>query len=205
VVFSFLEQFTYLGIFLVLLTAGLGAPVPEELPILAAGVLAHEGVVRWWLALPVCFVGVLSGDMILYWVGHHWGERVLEWRIVRRVLSREREEWLMAAYRRHGVKIVFTARHIMGVRAAAFLTAGIARVPLWKFLAVDGAAALVGVPFGFGLGFLFTDQLERVMTDVHRVERWLALAALVGLAAWLTVLAWRRGRMGAKPDAGSML
>jgi hypothetical protein len=63
----------------------------------------------------------------------------------------------------------------------------------------------VGVPFGFGLGFLFTDQLERVMTDVHRVERWLALAALVGLAAWLTVLAWRRGRMGAKRDAGSML
>jgi membrane protein DedA with SNARE-associated domain len=204
-VVSFLEQFTYLGIFLVLLAAGLGAPLPEELPVLTAGVLAHEGVVRWWLALPVCFLGVLSGDVVLYWVGHHWGERVLEWRIVRRVLSREREEWLKSAYRRHGVKIVFTARHIMGVRAAAFLTAGIARVPFWKFLAVDSGAGLLGVPLGFGLGFLFTDQLERVLTDVHRVERWLALAALVGLAGWLTVLAWRRGRAEAKRDASSML
>lgn len=202
---GFLEQFTYLGIFLALLIAGLGAPIPEELPVLTAGVLAHEGIVRWWLALPVCFAGVLSGDVVLYWVGHHWGERVLDWRIVRRVLSREREEWLKAGYRRHGVKIVFTARHIMGVRAAAFLTAGIARVRFWKFLAVDAGAALVGVPFGFGLGFLFTDQLERVLSDVHRVERWLALAALVGLVAWLAVLAWRRGRAEARPDAGDML
>lgn len=202
---AFLEQFTYLGIFLVLLAASLGVPIPEELPIIGAGVLAHAGVVRWWLALPVCFVGVLSGDVVLYWAGHHWGERVLEWRIVRRVLSREREEWLKAGYRRHGVKIVFTARHIMGVRAAAFLTAGIARVPFWKFLAVDAAGALLGVPLGFGLGFLFTDQLERVLTDVHRVERWLALAALVGLAAWLAVLAWRRGRAEARRDADDML
>lgn len=59
--------------------------------------------------------------------------------------------------------------------------------------------------FSFLEQFTYLDQLERVMTDVHRVERWLALAALVGLAAWLTVLAWRRGRMGAKRDAGSML
>jgi hypothetical protein len=61
------------------------------------------------------------------------------------------------------------------------------------------------VVFSFLEQFTYLDQLERVMTDVHRVERWLALAALVGLAAWLTVLAWRRGRMGAKRDAGSML
>jgi len=124
---QFLEEFTYLGVFLVLFAAGLGVPMPEELPIMAGGVLAHEGVVRWWLMLPVCVLGVLSGDVALYWIGRHWGERVLSWRVVRFVLSPEREESLKAAYRRHGVKIVFTARHVMGLRAAAFLTAGIAR------------------------------------------------------------------------------
>ena len=46
----------------------------------------------------------------------------------------------------------------------------------------------------FGIAFLFTDQLERVMRDVHRVERWLVLYALAGLAAWLAYLAWRQGR-----------
>jgi membrane protein DedA with SNARE-associated domain len=191
---TFIEEFTHLGIFLILFAAGLGVPIPEEVPVLAAGVLAHEGVIRWWIALPVCVAGVLSGDVALYWIGHHWGERILDWRLFRYVLTREREERLMSAYRRHGVKIVFTARHVMGLRAAAFLTAGIAHVPFWKFLVVDTVAALVGVPVGFGIAFLFTDQLERVIADVHRFERWLVLYALVALAAWLAFLGWRQNR-----------
>jgi membrane protein DedA with SNARE-associated domain len=176
----------------VLFVAGLGVPIPEEVPVIASGALAHESVVRWWIALPVCLLGVLAGDTVLYWVGHHWGERILDWRLVRHVLRRQREAALLDAYRRHGVKIVFLARHVTGVRAAAFLTAGIARIPFWKFLAVDGVAALIGVPITFGLAFLFTDQIREIMAGVHRVERWLLLLVLVGLAAGITFAAWRR-------------
>jgi membrane protein DedA with SNARE-associated domain len=81
----------------------------------------------------------------------------------------------------------------MGLRAAAFLTAGIARVPFWKFLAFDTIAALVSVPFGFFLAFLFADQVEQVLADVHRIERWLALAVLVVVAVWVTIAVRRRG------------
>ena len=190
---QFLEEFTYAGIFIALFLGGIGVPLPEEVPVLTAGVLAHEGVVRWWLALPVCVLGVLSGDIVLYWAGRHWGERLLAWRIVRRVLTKEREETLKESYRRHGVKIVFTARHVMGLRAAAFLTAGIARVPFPRFLAADFAASMLGVPLSFGLAFFFTDQLERIMSDVRRVERWVILVAFVALAVFISVRAWRRG------------
>lgn len=197
---DFIEQFTYVGLFLVLFGAGLGVPIPEEIPILAAGVLAHEGVVRWWIALPLCLVAILGGDSALYWVGRHWGERILERRVVRHILTREREERFKAAYRRHGVKIVFAARHVAGIRAAAFLTAGIARVPFTQFLAVDFAAAMVGVPISFALAFFFADQLERLLADVHRVERWLAIAALVILAGWLAFIAYRRARRVAEAE-----
>src|SRR2546427_2676963 len=190
----FIEHFTYAGLFLTLFAAGLGAPIPEEVPIIVGGVLAHERVVHWWIALPVCILGVLGGDVVLYWIGHHSGERVLGWRLLRRVLTREREEALKARYRQHGVKIVFASRHVMGLRAASFLTAGICRVAFWKFVVVDALAAVVSVPIVFGVAYLFTDQLEHVMHDVHRVERWLALYALAGLAAWLGYLAWRQSR-----------
>ncbi len=40
------EHFTYLGIFSVLLAAALGVPIPEEVPIIAAGVLVHEELAR---------------------------------------------------------------------------------------------------------------------------------------------------------------
>ena len=187
-----IEHLRYAGLFLVLLAAGLGVPIPEEVPIVAAGVLSRTAVLRWWISLPVCLVGVLSADAILYWVGHHWGERVLNWRLVRLVLSPAREAQLTQAFQNHGVKIVFTARHVMGLRTAVFLTAGIVRVGFWKFFAIDAAAALLGVPFSFGLAFVFADQVERVFADVHRIERWLALLAVVGIAVGVTIAVRRR-------------
>ncbi len=190
------EHFTYLGIFAVLFVAALGVPIPEEVPILAAGALASQELVRWWIALPVCLLGVLSGDVVLYWAGHHWGERLLNWRVVRIVLTKERENALKRAYRRHAIKTVVTARHVMGLRAAAFLTAGIARVPFGKFLAVDAVAATIGVPIGFGLAYFFTDQLEDLLTDVHRAERWFALFVLLAIATALGIVVWLRNRQG---------
>jgi len=174
--------------------AGLGAPIPEEAPIFAAGILASQEVIRWWLALIVCFVGVLSGDVALYWIGHHWGEHIMDWRITRFVLTPEREQVVVEAYHRHGMKIVFTARFVAGFRAAAYLTAGIVRIPFWKFLAVDGIAALIGVPLGFGVAYLFTDQLPQIMRGVHDVQRILILAGMILLAAVIGYAAYRKSR-----------
>lgn len=199
---EFIEHFTYGGIVLVLLLGGLGVPLPEELPILAAGALAREAVIRWWIALPLCIVGVLVGDVVLYWAGHHWGERLLGWRVVRFVLTEARERRLLSAYRRHGLKIVVIARHVVGLRAAAFLTAGIARLPFWKFLLVDTAAACVGVPVSFGFAYFFTDQLQAVLDDIHRVERWLLLLGLLTLAGWVTLRVWRKSREALATEAG---
>jgi membrane protein DedA with SNARE-associated domain len=169
-------------------------PIPEEMPIVAAGILSHEGLARWWLALPVCVLGVLAGDVVLYWAGRRWGERLLRWRVVRYVLTRARADWLKAAYREHAMKTVAMARHVTGLRAAAFLTAGIARVPFWKFILADAAAAAVTVPLAFGLAYFFTHQINAILADVHRVERWLALAGLVAVAGALVVYSVRGNR-----------
>jgi membrane protein DedA with SNARE-associated domain len=182
----------YIGVFVVLLLASLGFPVPEEIPVVACGILAHRGVVRWELGLAVCALGVLAGDVILYAAGRRWGQAVLERPSLRRLLTPERRDRLAEAYRRHGAVIVFTARHVMGLRGAAFLTAGIVRLPAWKFLLADGAAILVGVPLTFTLAYLFADHVQAILADVRRVERWLGLVAVVGVAAWLVTRAQRR-------------
>lgn len=188
---QFLEHFTYLGVFTTLLLGSLGLPIPEEMPIVAAAVLAYEGVVRWWLVLPVCFAGVLSGDVVLYWAGWHWGEHVLRWRVVRMVLTPAREAWLKAAYQRHCVTTVIAARPLTGLRAAAFVTAGIARVPFWKFLAADVGAAVVIVPLWFAAAYFFTDEIQSVVAGAREAERWLGLGA-IGVIAITLFVAWRR-------------
>ena len=192
---TLIEQFTYLGLFVVLFAGGLGAPIPEEAVIAAAGILSRTDVVRWWLALPTCVLGVLSGDVTLYWVGRYWGERILAQPWLRRMLNAERVARLSASYRRHGVKIVFAARHVMGIRAPAFLVAGVVRLPFWKFLAVDGVAAAVSVPLSFALAYFATHHLKALMADVRRADRWAALIAIVACAVIVALIARRHGRV----------
>ena len=64
--------------FAALVAAGFGAPIPEELPTVGAGVWVGSnpdlGELRW-LILPVCFSGVLISDVMLYGIGRWWGPR----------------------------------------------------------------------------------------------------------------------------------
>ena len=191
---SFVEQFTYLGVYLVLLAGSLGLPIPEEMAIIAAGVMSHEGLMAPWPGLLVCLLGVLSGDVCLYWTGRNGGERVLRWRAVRLLLSPAREGRLKSAYCRHAVKTIVTARHVMGLRAAAFLTAGIARVPFWKFLLTDGVTAMLGVPFSFALAYFFTDHVKAIFANVHRIERWIGLLVMLAVAIAVFVTVRKRDR-----------
>ncbi len=182
----------YIGIYVALCLGGIGLPIPEEVPIVTAGVLAHQRVVRWWFALATCIAGVVTGDLVLYWTGRQWGERVLDLPLVGRLLDVKRRDSLEAAYRRNGMLIVFAARHVIGLRAAAFLTAGIVRLPFWKFIVADGAAIAYGVPLNFAIAYFFTAHLRVILDDVRRIESWLALVLLVGGATWISFALWRR-------------
>ena len=199
-----IEYFSYGGLLVVLLLGSLGLPIPEEVPIVAAGMLSHQQMMRWWLALPACIVGVFAGDLILYGAGRHWGERVIDQPLLGRLLTRARLEQIQAGYRRRGALIVFLARNVMGLRAAAFVGAGVGGLPFWKFAAADGAAIGYGVPLNFGLAYLFSRHLHAVLAEVHRVEGWIALLVVVGGSAWIYITLRRRGDRALATAAGPL-
>jgi len=58
-------------------------------------------------------------------------------------------------------------------------------------------AAALGVSLVFGLADFFTEEITVIAADVHRVERWLALAGLLALAVVLVISVWRwKRRLG---------
>jgi len=187
-------DFSYPGVFLILLATGLGVPIPEELPIAIAALMARWEAMHWVGALLSCLAGVLAGDMLLYCVGRHFGRRILQWPTVRRILTPAREARVMDAYHRHGLKFVVMARLVMGLRAAAFLTAGLVRVPFPRFLLADVTAVLVSVPLWFGMAYLVADSVAVALTYVRQLQFWIAGLVLVVAAGWLLVHLRRRQR-----------
>jgi membrane protein DedA with SNARE-associated domain len=195
----------YIGIYVALCLGGIGLPLPEEVPIVTAGVLAHKDVVRWWLALATCIAGVLTGDLVLYWTGRRWGERVLDLPLVARFLDAKRRDSLEASYRRHGVLIVFAARHVMGLRAAAFVTAGIVKLSFWKFMAADGLAIAYGVPLNFAIAYFWrlpTKKGGGVPQEGGSPNRWRGIRGACRSAALRKTLGGIRGERRAPPDHG---
>lgn len=186
---------TLLGLFLLLVGGGLGLPIPEDLTLLGAGALAHEHVVQLRDVIAVGFVGVAVPDWVIYLLGRRYGRDIVQRPFLARAVGASRLEAVRQAVERHGARAVFAARFVFGTRIATFLAAGSFHVPVIRFAIAEAAAAAIFVPAMVTLGFFFSDQVGRVARDATRVQHWLLLAGLVGLALYLALRAWM-GRSG---------
>ncbi|WP_074310355.1 VTT domain-containing protein [Singulisphaera sp. GP187] len=190
---ALIEKLGYLGISLLLVLGGLGLPVPEEAPIILAAVLSKSERMWWPFALASCFIGVLLGDFIVYFIGYYYGDKVLSLPMTRKLLTLERETQIKGYFHRHGFKILILGRFAVGFRTAAYLTAGILQLPVLKLFLTDVLAASLSTLLMFGLGYVFANQIEG---SFDQMKHWLmAIVALV-LASWL-LHRFHKGRLRA--------
>lgn len=170
----------YAGIIAFLTLCGCGIPIPEEIPLVAAGVLSSNGTLEPWFAFAACLVGAVLGDSVMYGIGRRFGHGWLTRHpSVARFIDAEKEEKFEHAVRRHGFKVLLLTRFLIGVRGPVYYAAGAAKVPYLRFLAWDIVSATLVVGIVFGLAYRFGEGIARI---VHEAE--FALTVLVlGLAA----------------------
>ncbi len=179
-------EYAYITIFGILLACGFGLPVPEDITLVAGGILTSQGVVTFWEVLIISMLGVLIGDGIIFTFGRVGGEKVKNSRLFRRFLTAKREETVQRWYKTHGEKVIFFARFMPGLRMPLFLTAGIFKVPTWKFLTLDGFAALISVPVWIWVGDLFGQNLGVLDHKIKQMQMGLySILLLVGLSFFI--------------------
>lgn len=184
----------YLAVFAALLLCGAGAPLPEDITLIAGGVIAGLGYANVHAMAAVALVGVLVGDAAMFLLGHRHGARMLQWRPVSRLLTPARYAMVQEKFARYGNRLLFLARFLPGMRTAVYVTAGAThRVSFLRFLLLDGLAALISVPVWVYLGYAGADNRAWLAMWIGRGKHgaW-ALAGLLALVA--LVLWWRRRR-----------
>ena len=189
--------YVYLGVFAALVAAGVGFPMPEEIPIVTAGALAGHASqdptrsLHWWILLPVCILGVVISDGLLYLVGRTFGMGLLRFPLVARILPRQRVQRVQRNFKKYGVLILLFARVLPGIRSPVFLSAGILRLSWRRFLLADGMYAIPGVSLLFFLAYWFTDQFRDLVTEaeveVSRIRPLVILAAILVVAVYCLV------------------
>lgn len=187
-------------VLLIIGVESMGVPLPGEVTLVAASLLAATGAFSPWYVAVGAAVGAIVGDSVGYAIGRRGGRRVLE-RLGRRFPKHLGPEHLLRAERifeRWGVWAVFFGRFIALLRILAGPLAGALKVPYGRFLVANAAGGLV---WSFGTVFFIVwvgEKAERYLKDFSWAA--LALAVVAGLGTtWL--MKRRAARMVAQPVA----
>jgi membrane protein DedA with SNARE-associated domain len=189
---DFLSHFSYAGLVLVLLATGVGLPLPEDVPLLAAGYLCNEDIMRLEIAIPLALAAVIGSDCILYAFGRRYGRDLHSNWFTRRLVTPERLARAAEVYRRHGGKALFAARFMPGLRAPLFFAAGAFRIPFWKLLVFDGGAAVLSVPAIILLGWWFAEQIDVVRDQTRRVQILIGVLIVLGVVGIAVAIYFRQ-------------
>lgn len=169
----------YSAIVGMLLICGLGVPIPEDITLIAAGILSAVGSISLWGAIVAGLFGVLAGDAFLYTVGRIYGRRAFGLPVIRTIMTPRRVALAERKILRNSHFICFVARFMPGLRSPIFLMAGIMGVRPLTFYCLDGFAALISVPIWVWVGHWVGENLDMAFKLAERVQLSFAGAILL--------------------------
>jgi membrane protein DedA with SNARE-associated domain len=185
-----------IAIFVLMLLESACIPIPSEAIMLYGGFLVSAGQQSFWPVVIAGVAGNLVGSLIAYWVGETKGrEWVLEikWLHVTPKRLELAERW----FDRYGDWTVLICRCLPILRTFISLPAGIARMPLGRFITFT----VIGcVPWVIGLTLIG----EQVGSNWKSYEHYLhyfdyvIIVGIVLLVGWIVI----RGTRGRKDSAG---
>ena len=183
---GWLEGGGYILLFTLLFACGLGLPLPEDLPLIAAGALVATGRMHLTIAAAVAWCGIIGGDCVLYMLGRKFGMEVTRLPFIGSHLTAERINRVEKLYEKYGVLVIGVGRMVAGIRGAMVVAAGAIRFPFWEFLLADGIGAVFSGGFFLFVGHWLGRNLDK--DKIERFKFWFLSAALViiaGLIIWI--------------------
>ena len=180
---------SYIVILGVLLACGFGLPMPEDITLVVAGILAARDIIDFKTTVALCMLGVLLGDGIIFGLGSRYGTKLRTTKFFSLILPERRDAAVKAVFEKYGDKVIFMARFMPGLRTPLFFAAGSYHISAWKFLALDGLAAVISVPLWVYVGFLFGANLVELEKVVRKAQfgiyAGLAVLVLLFVGAYL--------------------
>lgn len=203
--YAYQPIFVYGFIIAFMTASSFGLPIPEEITLLSAGLVAYmarhpeqyppptpdaQGVNLYVIAL-VCFIAVLGSDLLIYGLGKVFGKRLIKTKFFTSEKGKKRFEKINRVYQRYGHWGCGLFRFAPGVRFPGHLSCGMMGIPLWKFVLIDGSAALISVPTQV---FLVAHYGEVILSKVKQFNIILVSVVLTALVVWLSVKLYKKSK-----------
>ncbi|GAB1818383.1 DedA family protein [Herbidospora sp. RD11066] len=186
------DVWVYVVVGLVVGIESLGIPLPGEIVLVSAALMAAKGFVDPLLVGVCATGGAIVGDSIGFYIGHRGGQGLFD-RLGRRFprhFGPDHVDRAKALFRRWGVWAVFFGRFVALLRILAGPLAGALHLPYWRFLVANVLGAIVWAGGTTAVVFYLGIVAEKWLSQAS----WVALVVVVVFGVVSMVWVRRRAR-----------
>lgn len=171
----------------------LGALIEGESIVLSCSLLSYKyPVVSLPILMLLAFLGSMTADQILFFVGRRYGPGM----IARRPHWHARVDRIFDYMRRHSTLFVFSFRFIYGIRTISPIVIGASGIDVRRFAILNCLAAFVWAVLscsaGYLLGYLFADRVEDFLENFEQYKRAVGMVVIAALCVAGGLWWWRQ-------------
>lgn len=177
---EFVENWGYIAVFL-------GSLVEGESIIFIAGFFAHEGYLSLPKIIVVSFLGTLFADQSLYFVGHFYGNTVLD----KVPTLKPRAERAFLLLKRYNILFILSFRFIYGIRIISPVVIGTSGIGIKQFMILNFIAAIIWSVLSCVIAYYFA---HLIIDKLHMIPKIILGLSVIGGCVWYGLYKWRKRR-----------
>ena len=167
-----------------------GTLLEGETAVIAGGLIAHQGLIAWPLALAAGALGSFLADQFFFAAGRRYRDRPF----VQRWMQKRAFAKALSLLERYPVGFIFAFRFLYGFRTVSPLAIGTSRVPAMTFLTIDALAAVIWASLFTALGYWFGEAVTELAGRLRPSRQTLLMGVAVlsgGVAIFQFVRWWK--------------
>ena len=169
----------YGGIVLLMGIESACIPLPSEVIMPFAGFLVFKGEMLLWAVALAGALGCVLGSIPAYYLGIFGGRPLVEKYGKWVLISAKDLNWADQAFAKHGDIIIFIGRLLPAVRTFIAFPAGVARMPMGKFISYTFIGSFIWCYLLAFAGFIMGEHWESLKVYFHQFHYIIAGAGLI--------------------------
>jgi len=173
-----LNKIGYLGILILMAAESALIPIPSEIVMPLAGILARNGAFNLYVIIIYGTLGNLIGSLILYYIGIYIRSPFINFAVKYFKLNIKYVKLSDDLFSKYGNSIIFFGRIMPAIRSVISLPAGFSKMNLYKF----GLYTLLGsIPWNLSLtliGFYFGSNKSLILKFDYVIS---SLTLIIGI------------------------
>jgi membrane protein DedA with SNARE-associated domain len=179
------DKLGYIGIFIATMVESTFVPIPAEVTVIPAGMLAAAGKINYWGALVSATAGVVVGSLLNYYIGLRFGRGLIlrygKYIFIKPEFLHKTEHF----FARHGAFTVFIGRLLPGIKHYIAFVAGIAKMKLRPFLIYTSFGGLIWIWLLLQIGFMAEKQEMAGNGHITSVEMIAVAVTFITVVSWV--------------------